>query len=118
MKPGYEPIPATVRKLREEAGTGSGEIAWMTEAANEIMRLRVLLAVRVDPMLYGDDGELQSHALPFPIDFARDSIGRIEEQLGNRGMAEVVEWVKANPEEAARRGFKFTTEAHRGDSSQ
>ena len=108
MKPGYEPIPDTVRKLREEAGTGSGEIVWMSEAANEIMTLRRLLALNycAEGGLYGDDGELQDNRFPHPIDFGRDSVTDIEKKMCWRGMLKLMEWVKANPEEAAKRGFK------------
>lgn len=101
MKPGYEPIPDTVRRLHNPALDLDRE-----EVANEVMRLRYLLAM-ARGITYGDDGELQCSA-KFPmIDYNRDPIEEIERKINERGMAELMEWIKANPEEAERRGFKL-----------
>jgi hypothetical protein len=110
MKPGREPIPAIVRTLREEAGTGSGTIQYLADAANEIMLLRKLLAFTYcagEPGLYGDDGELQLGSYPHPIDFNRDPAKLIEERMHARGMDSLVAWIKANPEEAAAMGYRL-----------
>ena len=112
MKSEREPYPQIVRDLRRlapsaiEGGHGfTGNR--MEHAAREIMRLRSLLA-SCHTITYGDDGELQSapDGMKNMIDFARDPIEKIEETLAQRSVAKMVEWAKANPEEAARLGFK------------
>lgn len=95
MKPGYEPIPQSVRDLRCTAKNDG--IEWLNEAADEIMTLRRMLAINYAPHLYGDDGELQDATLPYPIDFARDTVADIDLKMGYRGIKKMVEAGIAKP---------------------
>lgn len=63
---------------------------------------RRLLAMRLG-VTYGDDGELQCGE----IDMQRNSIEEIEAAIDARSIAKLVEWIKANPDEAAKHGYAF-----------
>ena len=41
--------------------------------------------------LYGDDGELTDYQMPYPIDYYRDSVDKIEQQMNYRGLAKLAE---------------------------
>lgn len=95
MKPGYEPIPDSVRRLRNPALDLDREAV-----ALEVMTLRRLLAFAYcasEPGLYGDDGELQLGGYPHPIDFNRDAAEKIEQSMHARGMQKLIEAGIAKP---------------------
>jgi len=71
----------------------NGPSAWLSPVERQ---LRKMLAFAYSKLgaLYGDDGELHDSTMPFPIDFMRDSLDRIEEQMNNRGMAKLAELMR------------------------
>ena len=67
------------------------------EQSEDERTLRRLLALAYagSGELYGDDGELQLGGFPHPIDFRRMSVAEIEKRIHARGMAKLVEQMRA-----------------------
>lgn len=83
---GMDTSRRSTQSAREDLEHGAS--AWLSPAER---KLRMLLAFAYSKpgSLYGDDGELHDSTMPFPIDYMRDSIDQIQQQMHNRGMVEL-----------------------------
>ena len=60
-------------------------------ADNKKLRKMLAFAYSGPASLYGDDGELTDYQMPYPIDYYRDSVDKIEQQMNYRGLAKLSE---------------------------